>query len=80
MVRRFEDILERVEEYNPGADFGLLRRAYVFSGREHRSQVRRSGDYSERASAVRVVPPGLRRPGPSGRPAGPRWPRTSPSS
>src|SRR5512136_1802761 len=44
MVRRFEDILERVEEYNPGADFGLLRRAYVFSAREHRSQVRRSGE------------------------------------
>ena len=44
MVRRFEDILERVEEYNPGADFGLLRRAYVFSAREHRSQVRQSGE------------------------------------
>jgi len=44
MVRRFEDILERVEEYNPGADLGLLRRAYVFSAREHRSQVRRSGE------------------------------------
>jgi GTP pyrophosphokinase len=44
MVRRFEDILERVEDYNPGADFGLLRRAYVFSAREHRSQVRRSGE------------------------------------
>ncbi len=44
MVRRFEDILERVEEYNPRVDAGLLRRAYVFSAREHRSQVRRSGE------------------------------------
>lgn len=43
-MRRFEDILERVEEYNPGADFDLLRRAYVFSAREHRNQVRRSGE------------------------------------
>lgn len=44
MVRRFEDILEAVEAYNPGADFDLLRRAYVFSAREHRNQVRRSGE------------------------------------
>jgi GTP pyrophosphokinase len=43
-VRRFEDILELLEEYNPGADFDLLRRAYVFSAREHRNQVRRSGE------------------------------------
>ncbi len=44
MVRRFEDILERLEDYNPGADFDLLRRAYIFSAREHRNQVRRSGE------------------------------------
>jgi GTP pyrophosphokinase len=44
MVRRFEDILEKVERYNPAADLGLLRRAYVFSAREHRNQVRRSGE------------------------------------
>ena len=37
MVRRFEDILDRVESYNPSADADLLRRAYVFSAREHRS-------------------------------------------
>ena len=43
-MRRFEDILELLEEYNPGADFDLLRRAYVFSAREHRNQVRRSGE------------------------------------
>ena len=44
MVRRFEDILERVEEYNPGADLDLLRKAYIFSAREHRHQPRRSGE------------------------------------
>jgi GTP pyrophosphokinase len=43
-VRRFEDILERVEQYNPDADLDTLRRAYVFSAREHRNQTRRSGE------------------------------------
>jgi GTP diphosphokinase / guanosine-3',5'-bis(diphosphate) 3'-diphosphatase len=41
---RFEDILEKVEAYNPQFDEDLLRRAYFFSGREHRGQVRRSGE------------------------------------
>ena len=41
---RFEEILEKVEAYNPGSDEELLRRAYVFSAREHRGQVRRSGE------------------------------------
>ncbi|HTY42743.1 MAG TPA: bifunctional (p)ppGpp synthetase/guanosine-3',5'-bis(diphosphate) 3'-pyrophosphohydrolase [Thermoanaerobaculia bacterium] len=40
----FEEILEKVEAYNPGSDQDLLRRAYVFSAREHRGQVRRSGE------------------------------------
>ncbi len=44
MVRRFEEVLDRVEAYNPAADLDLLRRAYIFSAREHRSQVRRSGE------------------------------------
>ncbi|MDH3785062.1 MAG: RelA/SpoT family protein [Acidobacteriota bacterium] len=44
MTRRFEDILERVEEYNPGADVELLKKAYIFSAREHRDQKRRSGE------------------------------------
>ncbi len=44
MVRRFEDILETVQAYDPGSDVDLLRRAYIFSAREHRSQVRRSGE------------------------------------
>ncbi len=41
---RFEEILERVQAYNPQSDEDLLRRAYVFSAREHRGQVRRSGE------------------------------------
>ncbi len=44
MVRRFEDILQRVQEYNPEADLDLLRKAYIFSAREHRDQKRRSGE------------------------------------
>ena len=40
----FEEILEKVEAYNPNCDQDLLRRAYVFSAREHRGQVRRSGE------------------------------------
>jgi GTP pyrophosphokinase len=41
---RFEDILEKVRRYQPDGDLDLLRRAYVFSAREHRGQVRMSGE------------------------------------
>jgi len=44
MVRRFEDILERVTAFNADADQDFLRKAYVFSAREHRNQKRRSGE------------------------------------
>jgi len=44
MVRRFEDIVERVERNNPDADIDRLRRAYDFSAHEHRNQKRRSGE------------------------------------
>ena len=40
---RFEEILDKVQAYNPQTDEDLLRRAYVFSAREHKGQVRRSG-------------------------------------
>jgi guanosine-3',5'-bis(diphosphate) 3'-pyrophosphohydrolase len=43
-VIHFEEILEKVEAYNPASDQDLLRRAYVFSAKEHRGQVRRSGE------------------------------------
>jgi len=41
---RFEHILEKVETYKPDFDEELLRKAYIFSAREHRGQVRSSGE------------------------------------
>jgi GTP pyrophosphokinase len=41
---RFEDIQEKVESYMPDADLGLLRKAYVFSAKEHKGQTRSSGE------------------------------------
>ena len=41
---RFEDLEEKVQRYHPQADLELLRKAYVFSAREHRGQVRQSGE------------------------------------
>ncbi|MBI2822967.1 MAG: bifunctional (p)ppGpp synthetase/guanosine-3',5'-bis(diphosphate) 3'-pyrophosphohydrolase [Acidobacteria bacterium] len=41
---RFEDLEQKVEEYHPQADLELLRKAYIFSAREHRGQVRQSGE------------------------------------
>ena len=41
---RFEDIVEEILHYNREADIDLLRRAYIFSGKEHRGQVRLSGE------------------------------------
>src|SRR6195256_1258794 len=41
-VIRFEDILDRVESYRPDFDEELLQKAYIFSAREHRGQVRSS--------------------------------------
>ncbi len=41
---RFEDILDKIESYKPDYDEELLQRAYIFSAREHRGQVRSSGE------------------------------------
>src|SRR5882724_7480614 len=41
---RFEDIQEKVEAYMKGADLDLLRKAYVFSAKEHKGQTRSSGE------------------------------------
>ncbi len=41
---RFEDIQEKVEASMPGADLDLLRKAYVFSAKEHKGQTRSSGE------------------------------------
>ncbi|RPJ58922.1 MAG: bifunctional (p)ppGpp synthetase/guanosine-3',5'-bis(diphosphate) 3'-pyrophosphohydrolase [Acidobacteria bacterium] len=41
---RFEDLEEKVQAHYQNADLDLLRKAYVFSAREHRGQVRLSGE------------------------------------
>jgi GTP pyrophosphokinase len=41
---RFEDIQEKVEAYIKGPDLDLLRKAYVFSAKEHKGQTRSSGE------------------------------------
>ena len=41
---RFEEILDKIEVYNPQSNQDLLRRAYVFSALEHKGQMRRSGE------------------------------------
>ena len=44
MFERFNDIKERMLEFNPRADLALLERAYEFSADGHKDQVRRSGE------------------------------------
>ena len=41
---RLNDILDRVQAYQPDADIDVLRRAYVFSAKVHQQQVRLSGE------------------------------------
>jgi GTP diphosphokinase / guanosine-3',5'-bis(diphosphate) 3'-diphosphatase len=41
---RYEDLEETVQRHHPNADVELLRKAYVFSAREHKGQVRQSGE------------------------------------
>jgi len=41
---RITDIIEKVLEYNPGADIGIVERAYIFSARAHQGQMRLSGE------------------------------------
>ncbi len=41
---RFNDIADRVFEYNPHSDLELLQRAYVFSAKVHEGQARLSGE------------------------------------
>jgi len=43
-IIRFNDIREQVESYFPEADFSLLEKAYVFSAKVHRGQLRLSGE------------------------------------
>lgn len=41
---RFEDVEKKVERFHPDADLDLLRRAYIYSAKEHKDQVRASGE------------------------------------
>src|SRR5438477_729864 len=41
---RLEDILAKVEKSHPGDNLDLIRRAYIFSAKEHKGQVRASGE------------------------------------
>jgi GTP diphosphokinase / guanosine-3',5'-bis(diphosphate) 3'-diphosphatase len=41
---RIEEICEKVRRNHPQADLNMLRRAYLFSAREHRGQKRASGE------------------------------------
>ena len=39
-----ENIVATVEKYHPNDDLEVIRRAYAFSAKEHRGQVRQSGE------------------------------------
>ncbi len=41
---RLEDILARVAKHHPADNLDLIRRAYIFSAKEHKGQVRASGE------------------------------------
>ncbi|UCD71176.1 MAG: bifunctional (p)ppGpp synthetase/guanosine-3',5'-bis(diphosphate) 3'-pyrophosphohydrolase [Syntrophobacterales bacterium] len=41
---RFNDILEQVTAYNPQVDLDFLKKAYIFSAKVHKGQVRLSGE------------------------------------
>ena len=41
---RFEDVVRTVERHHPDGDLDLLRRAYIFSAKEHKEQKRASGE------------------------------------
>ncbi|MGD8837062.1 MAG: RelA/SpoT family protein, partial [Desulfobacteraceae bacterium] len=41
---RINDIIDKIYDYNPDADFGLIDRAYVYSAKVHDGQMRLSGE------------------------------------
>jgi guanosine-3',5'-bis(diphosphate) 3'-pyrophosphohydrolase len=41
---RLEDILAKVEKHHPSDNLEMIRRAYIFSAKEHKGQVRASGE------------------------------------
>src|SRR5262249_15943835 len=40
----FEDVERKIERHHPDADLDLLRRAYIYSAKAHKDQVRASGE------------------------------------
>src|SRR6266487_694049 len=44
MVRQIEQIIQEVKAYNPQAEVDLLRRAFEFSAKAHKGQLRDSGE------------------------------------
>lgn len=41
---RYEDLERKVLQFHPDADLEVLKKAYIFSAREHKGQVRQSGE------------------------------------
>ncbi len=41
---RVNDIIDKISDYNPDADLGIIERAYIYSARVHEGQVRLSGE------------------------------------
>ncbi|MGD9365237.1 MAG: bifunctional (p)ppGpp synthetase/guanosine-3',5'-bis(diphosphate) 3'-pyrophosphohydrolase [Desulfobacteraceae bacterium] len=41
---RINDILDKIQDYNPDADLGLIDQAYIFSAKVHDGQMRLSGE------------------------------------
>jgi len=41
---RVNDVIDKISEYHPDADLGMLERAYIYSARVHEGQVRLSGE------------------------------------
>ena len=41
---RVNDIIDKINEYHPEADLGIIERAYIYSARVHEGQVRLSGE------------------------------------
>src|SRR5512146_2228988 len=55
-VMDIDQLLDRVKSYNADADLGILRKAYDFSAKAHKGQLRRSGEpYVQHPVAVAGV-------------------------
>lgn len=56
-----QDVIQRVQEYAPGADVGLVLEAYQYAALRHKGQVRKNGeDYLVHPLAVAHILAGLR--------------------